>query len=105
MKKFGTIFFIFLFLSFNIFIVPCMAAPTVIREGFHSMSDLNLAPNTVHTIQNTSPNEYAFAILFDSNQSAVQFIRLNPQSEKYILAPIQVGYEIVIVGNAEIAIT
>lgn len=86
------------------FIVPCIAAPIVIKEGFHSMSDFNLAPNTVHTIQNTSPNQYAFAILFDSNQSTIQFIRLNPKSEKYILAPIQVGYEIVVVGNDEVTI-
>lgn len=105
MKKSVIIFSIFLFLSFNMFIVTCMAAPIALKEGFHTMKDLNLSPNTVHTIQNNSPNEYAFVIIFDSNQIVQELIRLSPQSEKYILPSIETGYQMVMVGNGEVTIS
>jgi len=105
MKKFVITFSIFLFLSFNILIIPSMAQPKAFKEGFHAIKDLNLSPNSVHTIQNNSPNESVLVILFDSNQIIIQSIRLNPQSEKYILPPIQLGYEMVIIGNGEVTIS
>ena len=105
MKKSVIIFSIFLFLSFNMLIVTCMAAPIALKEGFHTMKDLNLSPNTVHTIQNNSPNEYAFVIIFDSNQIVQELIRLSPQSEKYILPSIETGYQMVMVGNGEVTIS
>ena len=105
MKKFVIIFSFFLFLSFNILIIPSMAQPKAFKEGFHTIKDLNLSPNSVHTIQNNSPNEPALVIIFDSNQIVLQIIRLNPQSEKYILPPIQIGYEMVIIGNGEVIIS
>ena len=105
MKKFVITFSIFLFLSFNIIIIPSMAQPKAFKEGFHTIKDLNLSPNSVHTIQNNSPDEPALMILFDANQIVLQIIRLNPQSEKYILPPIQIGYEMVIIGNGEVIIS
>lgn len=105
MKKFTIIFSILLFLSFNINMIPSMAAPQVLKEGFHTMNDLNLSPNTAHTMQNNSPNEYAFVLIFDSNQIVQELIQLKPQSEKYILPPIEPGYEIVIVGNGAVIIS
>ena len=82
-----------------------MAQPKAFKEGFHTINDLNLSPNSVHTIQNNSPNESVLVLIFDANQITLQILRLNPKSEKYILPPIQIGYEMVIIGNGEVIIS
>jgi len=105
MKKFSIIFSILLFLSFNMLIVPSIAQPKSFKEGFYTTDHLNLSPNTAHTVQNNSPNEYVVVVIFDSNQIVQQLIRLDPQSEKYILVPMQTGYKMVIVGNGEVIIS
>lgn len=105
MKKFAIILSIVLFISFNMLIIPSMAQPKTLREGLYKMEDLNLSPSTAHTIQNNSPNEYIFIVIFDANQIVQELIKLSPQSEKYPLPPIQTGYEMVIVGNYEVTIS
>ena len=86
------------------FTIPSMAQPITLKEGLYKTTDLNLSPNTIHTIQNNSNSEYAFLMIFDSNHIAQQFMQLKPQSEKYILSPIASGYEILIVTNEEVVI-
>ncbi|GEP65879.1 hypothetical protein CBE01nite_36470 [Clostridium beijerinckii] len=103
MRKISIIFFIFLL--FNITITASADQPRILRLGFYTTKDLNLSPDALHTIQNTSPTEYVSVVLFDSNEIVQEFIRLVPKSEKYALPPIQIGYEIIIIGDGEITIS
>lgn len=105
MKKYFTIFCITLFLSFIITATPSAAQPKSYRQGIYTEKDLNLHPDTSHTIQNNSPSEYAFVILFDSNQIVQQLIQLEPMSDKYNLEPLLAGYVIIIVGKDEVLIS
>lgn len=82
-----------------------MAQTKVLKKGFYELNDLNLTPNAAHTIQNNSLNEYAFIIIFDSNQIVQQLIRLEPKSEAYHLVPILPEYELIVVGNGEVTIS
>lgn len=104
MKKFIFIFFLFLYLSFNLFAIPSMAEPKTIKEGVYRAEDLNLSENITHTIKNPSNNEYAFIMIFDSNQITQQYMQLIPNSETYILTPLQQGYQLLIVTNDELII-
>lgn len=103
MKKF--IFLLLTILLFNIPIITYAAQSRTLNQGFYSTKDLNLSPDVVHTIQNNSPTEHVSVILFDSNEIVQEFIKLSPQSEKYILPAIQNGYEIVIIGNGEVTLS
>jgi len=103
MRKISIIFFIFLL--FNITITASADQPRILRLGFYTTKDLNLSPDALHTIQNTSPTEYVSVVLFDSNEIVQEFIRLVLKSEKYALPPIQIGYEIIIIGDGEITIS
>ncbi|WP_026887049.1 hypothetical protein [Clostridium beijerinckii] len=103
MKKISTILFIFLL--FNIAITASADQPRLLKQGFYTTKDLNLSPDSLHTIQNTSQNEYVSVVLFDSNEIVQEFVRLEPQSGKYALPPIQSGYEIIIIGNGEVTIS
>lgn len=84
--------------------MPSFAAPQTLNEGLYKSNELNLSPNTIHTINNTSTNEYAFMMIFDSNQIAQQLMQLPPQSGEYILTPLEYGYQILIVTNGEVII-
>lgn len=104
MKKFLLITLFLLCLSFNIFAVPTIAQQNTLKEGLYDTANLNLSTNTTHTIQNNSNSEYAFMMVFDSNQIAQQLMLLIPNSKEYILVPIQSGYQMLIVTNEEITI-
>lgn len=88
----------------NIIAFPVIAQPKNFREGLYTASDLNLSPDTRHTIQNNSTSEYAFMMIFDSNQIAQQLMQLKPESEEYTLTPIDPGYQLLIVTNGEVTI-
>lgn len=103
MKKSMLIFLLCVFLSFDIFMIPANAQPKTFRQGVYKAEDLNLSKG-VHTIQNNSSNNYAFIGIFDSNQITRQFMRLSPQSKKYILAPLDTEYEIIISTNDSVII-
>lgn len=104
MKKYILILPIFLLLIFNVFVIPISAQPKALKEGFYKAEDLNLPKGVVHTVQNNSSSDYAFIAIFDSNQVTRQYMRLYPQSDKYILVPLEAGYEIIISGNGEVTI-
>ncbi|OOM81935.1 hypothetical protein CLPUN_07060 [Clostridium puniceum] len=103
MKKF-IIIFIVLCLSFNMNIIPSMAASEVIKEGLYKVADLNFKFDAVHTVQNNSFSEHSLLIILDSNQIIQQVIRLKPQSEQYTLVPIKENYTIIVVGNGKVSI-
>jgi hypothetical protein len=103
MKKYILALPIFLLLIFHMFIVPVKAEPKVLKEGFYKAENLNLSKG-VHTVQNNSSSDYAFIAVFDSNQVTRQYMKLTPQSEKYILVPLDAGYEIIISSNSDVTI-
>lgn len=76
-----------------------MAASQNIKQGFHSLDDLNLSPDTKYIVQNNSFSERTFVIIFDSKPNILQAIRLVPKSKEYNLIPLQSGYRIVVIGG------
>ena len=105
MKKFTSVFLISLFLSFNMLIVTSVAETKVLKEGFYKATDLNFSPDRVYAIQNISPDNAIFMLIFDGNQNLQQSIRLKPKSQKFKLIPIQLDYRLVIAGNGEVSIS
>jgi hypothetical protein len=103
MKKF-TIFLISLCLSFNIFLSVPTFASTSFKEGVYQLSNFNISPNNRYTIQNVSPSDNVYVLIFDKNQLQIQSIRLEPHSENYSLLPLDPEYRIVIVGKGEVLI-
>lgn len=95
MKKYILLFSIVLLLIFHVLALPVTAQSQTFKQGFYKFEDLNLSKGP-HTVQNNSPSAYAFIIVFDSNLVTRQYMRLNPQSNKYILPPLDPGYEIII---------
>lgn len=104
MKKFILAFIFFAFLMFNIFDIPSMAQVKVLKRGFYRIENLNLVPDTIYTIQNTSFNEHIYIVIIDNDQNLVQAIRLWPQSQKFNLVPLQSGYKIVVTGDGDLTI-
>ena len=105
MKKTIVLFLIMLFLSFNMLIVPSEAQAMNLKEGLYSVSELNISPDEIYTIQNNSFTDRIQVFIFDENQTIIQSIRLRPQASKYELQPLQPNYEIGIIGNGEVIIT
>ncbi|EHJ00410.1 hypothetical protein CDLVIII_3865 [Clostridium sp. DL-VIII] len=103
MKKF-IIFSILLFLSFNILLSASVFAVTNFKEGIYQLSNFNVSPNNRYTIQNISPSQSVYVLLFDENQLQIQSIRLKPNSENYSLLPLQPNYRLIVVGNGEVII-
>lgn len=105
MKKTIVLLLITLFLLLNILIVPSEAQVMNLKEGLYSVSELNISPDEIYTIQNISFTDRIQVFIFDENQTIIQSIRLRPQAPKYELQPLQPNYEIGIIGNGETIIT
>ena len=103
MKKFIMLFLISLFLSFNMRIVPSVAEIKVLKEGFYKSNDLNFSFNKIYSIENISPSDSVFVLIFDEYENLQQSLRLKPQSQKYNLLPFQPNYKIIIDGNGEVS--
>jgi len=102
MKKLSVLIFIFMILSFYTNISTVMAETKNLKEGFYKVDGTFLQENKEYSVQNNSFSDRVFVIVFDSNDTLEQAIRLTPQSPKYSLIPLRLGYKIVIVGNSEI---
>ncbi len=105
MKKFNIVFLILVCLLFNMIMTIPASAINTFKEGIYQLSDLNISSGNNYTIQNTSPKETVFMIIFDENQYELQSIHLSPQSINYRLIPLEPTYRIVIIGNAEVTIS
>ncbi|WP_026885648.1 hypothetical protein [Clostridium beijerinckii] len=103
MKKYMLAFLIFLLLIFHMLTIPVGAEPKTLNQGFYKVEDLNLSKG-VHTVQNASPTDYAFIAIFDSNQLTRQYMRLDPQSAKYTLIPLETGFDIIVSSKSGIII-
>ena len=104
MKKLTTLLLILICLSFNIITATPAFAVTSFKEGIYQLSNFNISQANNYTIQNTSPNESIYMILFDENQHELQSIHLSPKSINYRLIPLEPNYRIAIIGNGEVTI-
>ncbi|WP_160686925.1 hypothetical protein [Clostridium sp. C2-6-12] len=102
MKKFIFLFSISLFLLLNITFYAFAA--NIFKEGVYKASDFNFSSANTYIVQNVSPKDSVYILLFDENQLQLQSIRLDPKSEKYNLLPLKPDYRIVIVGNGDVFI-
>lgn len=102
MKKLSVLIFIFIILSFYTSTSTVMAQTKNLKEGFYKVDGTIFQENKNYTVQNNSFSDRVFLIVFDSNDTIEQALRLPPQSSKYPLIPLRLGYKIVIVGNSEI---
>ena len=102
MKKLSVLISIFIILSFYTSTSTVMAQTKNLKEGFYKVDGTTFRENENYTVQNNSFSDRVFVIVFDSNDTIEQAIRLTPQSPKYSLIPLKLGYKIIIVGNSEI---
>lgn len=105
MKRAIIIFLLFLCYSFQILLIPAIAAPQTLTKGFYKVRNLNLSPGTSYTVYNPSFNERIYVIIFDSHATPLQGIRLKPQSKKFNLISLQPDYKIVLIGEGEAVIS
>lgn len=102
MRKFIAIFFTFLFLSFNINTLTLVAEAKTFSQGFYTMEDLGLYPNTPYSVQNSSTYNDGLLIILDGNKTIQQVIRIKPQSPKYTLIPLMNDYVFILYGNFDL---
>lgn len=102
MKKTSIKLFQFILLML---MIPSIANAEVLKKGFHKVTDVNTSPNATYTVQNTSFNERIYMLIFDTQATPLQGIRLKPQSSKYNLVALKPGYKIVLIGDGEIEIS
>lgn len=102
MKKFILIFLISIFLLFNL--TSSTFAANIFKEGVYKASDFNFSPENTYSVQNVSPKDSVYILIFDENQLQMQAIRLGPQSGKYNLLPLKPDYRIAIVGTGDVFI-
>lgn len=104
MKKFATLLLILICLSFNMFNTTSAFAANVFKEGVYKAADFNFSPTNTYSVQNVSSDASVYVLIFDANQLGIQSIRLEANSGRYNLLPLNPDYRIVIVGNAEVFI-
>lgn len=102
MKKFILLSLISIFIVFNLTLSAF--AVNIFKEGVYRAEDFNFSSENLYSVQNVSPTENVYVLLFDENQLQIQAIRLGPQSGKYNLLPLKPDYRIVIVGNGDVFI-
>lgn len=105
MKKFTILFLILFCLLFNIMIVIPLAQISGIKEGLYKASDFKLAQNKTYQMQNLSSNDSVFVLILNENNVVQQSFRLETNSPKYSLFPLNPNYKILIVGNGDVSIS
>ncbi|HEX9025001.1 MAG TPA: hypothetical protein VF839_00915 [Clostridium sp.] len=105
MKKFITIFSIFLFLSFGMNTTITIAQPTQnFSEGFYNVEALKLVPNVSYNVRNVSSSR-VLLIIVDGNQVIQQVLRFESNSKQYVMIPLQFEYKIIIIGDGQLSFT
>lgn len=102
MKKFILLFLISIFLLFNMALYTFAA--NIFKEGVYKAADFNFSSENTYSVQNVSPKDSVYILVFDENQLQLQSIRLDPKSGKYNLLPLKPDYRIAIVGKGDVFI-
>ncbi|AWK53097.1 hypothetical protein DIC82_14475 [Clostridium beijerinckii] len=105
MKRFNIAFFLFLFFSFNIFVVSSLADSKPLSQGIYTNKQLNLSPNKVYNIKNISPNERVVILISDTNEIVYYSIQLEPLSEDFSFQPPFTSYLVTVIGKGEVIIS
>lgn len=99
MKKFITIFSIFLLLVFNINTINTLAQPKIFSQGFYTMKDLGLSENVLYNVQNSEPYTDGLLIIIDSNTKVQQVLRIPANSTQNPIIPLKNDYKFIIYNN------
>lgn len=105
MKRFVSVFLIFLLLSFNLNMITSFAESEgkSFTQGLYQVKDIGLAANTSYNIKNVSPSSSSIVIVVDENNLIQELIRLEPNSPNYILKPLNFNSIIIVVGSGTVA--
>lgn len=102
MKKFISIFSIILFLTFTFNTVTTVAQPKKYSQGFYTMQDLGLQPNTIYKVRNNTPYVEGLLIVIDPNEKIQQVLRIEPSETENTLIPLKPGYRFIIYNNVQL---
>jgi len=105
MKKIVIVFLLSACLLFNISKMTYAVPSNVFKEGVYKVSDFNLSPENMYYVQNTSQDKSVFIMVFDGNKLQLQTIRLQPNSRKYNLLPLEETYRLIIIGEGQVYIS
>jgi len=105
MKRFNITFFLFLFFSFNIFVVSSLADSKPLSQGIYTNEQLNLSPNKIYNIKNISPTEYVVVLISDTNEIVYDSIQLEPSSKVFSFQPPFTSYLVTVIGKGEVIIS
>lgn len=105
MKKFSTLFLIFLCLFCSTIKTAPLASTNTYKEGVYRIKTLDLTKTNSYSIQNVSSKDSVLVMIFDERQVPVQTLRLGSNSEKYKLLPLETTYRLVIIGDGEVFIS
>lgn len=105
MKKFTTLLLVSIFLSLNIITTSPKSEVLSFKEGIYQLSDFNISESNTYTIQNISPSDTMYMIIFNENQHEIQSIHLSPNSLSFRLLPLQPNYRIALIGRGEVVIS
>lgn len=101
MKKFFTMFSVFLLLSFAINTVSVIAQTKTFSQGFYTMEDISLYEGSNHTVRNASQYGEGLLIVLDNHGIIQQVIRVKPGTQ-YVLVPLLSGYQFIVYGNLQL---
>lgn len=105
MKKLISTLFIFLLLSCNVISAFSDNLVQPLNEGVYRVGDFIIPLEEINFVQNTSEKEIVYFTVVDENNAVVQSIRLEPNSEKFKVAPLKPGYRIIIVDYGTVVLS
>jgi len=104
MKKYAILLIILSCLVYTtINTIPAYAS-NVFKEGVYKVADFSFSLESLYRVQNISKTN-ASIFVFNENQVAIQYIRLEPGTRNYNLVPLRPTYRIAVVGNGEVFIS
>lgn len=105
MKKFISIFSIFLFLLLSINTLNAFAQPRTLIQGVYNARDSNLLVGAPITVRIASPNNRAMIIIIDSNEIIQELVRLGPEFPEHILRPLNYDSNVVIISDSGVILS
>ena len=106
MKKFTSLFLIFLCLSFNIIgLKPAFSVATTFKQGIYKLSDFNISSGNIYNVSNISKTNSVRVFIFDKDYIPIQDIKLDPYSLNIDTLPMTNEYILAVTGGGEVTIT
>ena len=106
MRKFITMFSIFLFLLISLNTISAFAQQTkTLTQGIYNARDSNLLIGSPITVRMASPNDKAIIIVIDPEQTIHALVRLGPTIPQQVLPPLNYNYSLVIYGTGGVILS